>query len=50
MAFRVGIRHEGVLMLSGGIGVLLDWMCVDYTIVSHPYLHWQHRASIAWHW
>lgn len=45
LAVRLGLRSEGVLMWSLGLGVRYSVFAIDYAVVLHPYLSPQHRVS-----
>lgn len=45
LAIRLGLRSEGVVMASFGLGVRYELLTLDYAIVVHPYLSTQHRLS-----
>lgn len=47
IAVRAGLRNEGVLMWSLGLGVRYGMFSLDYAVVLHPYLPPQHRVSFA---
>ncbi|MFC2079071.1 hypothetical protein ACFLSZ_03730 [Candidatus Bipolaricaulota bacterium] len=49
-ALRAGLKRDGVWMPSAGIGVVLDRFTIDFTLVSHPYLADQYRASFGMSW
>ncbi len=45
LAVRLGLRSEGVVMWSFGVGVRYGMFALDYAVVVHPYLSPQHRLS-----
>jgi hypothetical protein len=45
LAVRAGLRSEGVVMWSLGIGVQYGMFTLDYTFVAHPHLAGQQRLS-----
>ncbi|MGC9019510.1 MAG: hypothetical protein ACP5LJ_07465 [Candidatus Bipolaricaulaceae bacterium] len=46
IAVRAGLRSEGVVMWSLGIGVRYGMFTLDYAFVTHPYMAGQHRLSL----
>lgn len=46
LAVRAGLRSEGVVMWSFGVGVRYGMFALDYAIVAHPHLAPQHRLSL----
>lgn len=46
IAVRAGLRNEGVVMWSLGLGVRYGMFALDYAFVGHPYLAGQHRLSL----
>ncbi len=45
LAVRFGLRGEGALMTSFGLGVRFGLFTLDYALVMHPHLASQHRIS-----
>lgn len=45
IAVRAGLRSEGVVIWSLGIGVRYGMFALDYAFAAHPYLAGQHRLS-----
>jgi len=45
IAVRAGLRNEGVVIWSLGMGVQYGMFAFDYAFVAHPYLAGQHRLS-----
>jgi hypothetical protein len=44
---RVGLRNEGVVIWSFGLGVRFNIFLLDYAFVAHPLLPSQHYLSFA---
>ena len=47
LTVRAGLRNEGVIVWSLGMGVQFNAFTLDYALVVHPYLTEQHRLSLA---
>lgn len=45
LAVRLGVRGEGVVVWSLGLGVRYGMVGLDYAVVLHPYVAPQHRVS-----
>lgn len=45
IAVRAGLRNEGVVLCSLGVGVRYSMFALDYAFVTHPHLAGQHRLS-----
>jgi len=50
LSLRCGVKQTGIWMWSIGLGASLDRYSLDYALVTHPYLAWQHRATLEVSW
>jgi len=50
LALRFGVKSSGVLIGSAGVGISLKRLSIDLTVVMHPYLPGQIRASLGASW